>query len=70
MELNAVAIDGKLMKPDALAADADDQIVKNHKIPYMNKETAYEVWESLKQNFEGSSKDQLFKICTDFSAFG
>ncbi|KAF7274765.1 hypothetical protein GWI33_012564 [Rhynchophorus ferrugineus] len=35
----------------------------------MDKETAYEVWEALKQNFEASSKDQLFKIYTDFFAF-
>ncbi|KAF7275136.1 hypothetical protein GWI33_012149 [Rhynchophorus ferrugineus] len=89
-------IDGKLMKPSALVADADDKMVKNHKVQshlyrkansyvrsmitcavtyavyqkIMDKETAYEVWEALKQHFEASSKDQLFKICTDFFAFG
>lgn len=31
----------------------------------MNKETASEAWEALKQQFEATSKDQLFKICTD-----
>lgn len=35
----------------------------------MDKDTAYEAWEALKQNFEALSKDQLFKICTDFFAF-
>ncbi|XP_076253451.1 uncharacterized protein LOC143191897 [Rhynchophorus ferrugineus] len=89
------AIDGKLVKPDVLPADADDKMVKNHKVQsnlyrkansygkfmitssvtdtvyqkIMDKETAYEVWEALKQNFEASSKDQLFKICTDFFIF-
>jgi len=28
----------------------------------MDKETAREVWEELKRNFEASSKDQLFRI--------
>ncbi|KAF7277320.1 hypothetical protein GWI33_008717, partial [Rhynchophorus ferrugineus] len=90
------AIDGKLVKLDALAADADNKMVKNHKMKsklyrkandyvksiitglvtdtvyekIMDKETAYEVWEALKQNCEASSKDQLFKICTDFFTFG
>jgi len=31
----------------------------------MDKETAREVWEELKCNFEPSSKDQLFRICAD-----
>lgn len=35
----------------------------------MDKETAHEAWEALKLNFEASSKDQLFKICTEFFAF-
>jgi transposase InsO family protein len=35
----------------------------------MNKDTAHEAWEALKLNFEASSKDQLFKICTEFFAF-
>lgn len=35
----------------------------------MDKETAREAWEALKLNFEASSKDQLFKICTEFFAF-
>ncbi|KAF7265871.1 hypothetical protein GWI33_020940 [Rhynchophorus ferrugineus] len=88
------AIDGKLVKPSALVADADDKIVKNHKVKsdlyrransyakfmitcadavyqkIMDKEAAYEVWETLYQNFETSSKYHLFKICTDFFAFG
>ena len=38
-----------------------------HKI--MDKDSAFEAWEALKQQFEASSKDQLFKICTDFFAF-
>ena len=35
----------------------------------MDKGTAHEAWEALKLNFEASSKDQLFKICTEFFAF-
>ena len=35
----------------------------------MDKETAREVWEELKRNFEASSKDQLFRICSDFFSF-
>ena len=35
----------------------------------MDKETAREVWEELKRNFEPSSKDQLFRICADFFSF-
>ena len=35
----------------------------------MDKETAREVWEELKRNFEASSKDQLFRICADFFSF-
>ena len=35
----------------------------------MDKETASEVWEELKRNFEASSKDQLFRICADFFSF-
>lgn len=38
-----------------------------HKI--MDKDTALEAWEALKQQFEASSKDQLFRICTEFFAF-
>ena len=38
-----------------------------HKI--MDKETAHDAWEALKQQFEATSKDQLFKICTDFFTF-
>ncbi|GBM73100.1 hypothetical protein AVEN_198775-1 [Araneus ventricosus] len=33
------------------------------------KETAQEAWEALKQQFEVTSKDQLFKICTEVFAF-
>ena len=33
----------------------------------MDKETAREVWQELKRNFEASSKDQLFRICSDSS---
>jgi len=35
----------------------------------MDKETAREVWQELKRNFETSSKDQLFRICSDFCSF-
>ena len=35
----------------------------------MDKETANETWEALKQLFEATSKDQLFKVCTDFFSF-
>lgn len=35
----------------------------------MEEETAHEGWEALKRNFEASSKDRLFKICTHFFAF-
>ena len=35
----------------------------------MDKETELEAWESLKQQFEATSKDQLFKICKEFFAF-
>ncbi|GFY49314.1 integrase catalytic domain-containing protein [Trichonephila inaurata madagascariensis] len=35
----------------------------------MDKETAFEAWESLKQQFEATSKDQLFKICAESFAF-
>ena len=31
----------------------------------MDKNTAHDAWEALKQQFEATSKDQLFKICTD-----
>ncbi|GFX73995.1 uncharacterized protein TNCV_2954781 [Trichonephila clavipes] len=32
----------------------------------MDKETAFEAWESLRKQFEATSKDQLFKICRVF----
>lgn len=35
----------------------------------MDKDTAREVWEELKRNFEASSKDQLFQICSIFFSF-
>lgn len=35
----------------------------------MDKESAYEAWEALKQHFEATSKDQVFKICMDFFGF-
>lgn len=35
----------------------------------MDKETASDTWDALKQQFEASAKDQLFKICTDFFSF-
>lgn len=35
----------------------------------MDRETASDVWEALKQQFEATSKDQLFRICTEFFAF-
>ncbi|GFX79872.1 retrovirus-related Pol polyprotein from transposon TNT 1-94 [Trichonephila clavipes] len=31
----------------------------------MDKKTAFEAWESLRKQFEATSKDQLFKICHD-----
>ena len=34
-----------------------------------DKETAKEVWEELKRNFEASSNDQLFRFCADFFSF-
>jgi hypothetical protein len=34
---------------------------------YMDKETAKEVWDELKRNFEASSRDKLFKICETFA---
>ncbi|GFS33897.1 uncharacterized protein TNIN_28921 [Trichonephila inaurata madagascariensis] len=37
------------------------------KITY--REAAFEAWEALKQQYEATSKDQLFKICTEFFAF-
>ncbi|KAF7267542.1 hypothetical protein GWI33_019248 [Rhynchophorus ferrugineus] len=58
-------IDDKLVKMDASAADADVKMIQYIK-KIMDKQTAYEVWEALKQNLEASSKDQLFKICTVF----
>ncbi|GFU40104.1 retrovirus-related Pol polyprotein from transposon TNT 1-94 [Trichonephila clavipes] len=33
----------------------------------MDKETAFEAWESLRKQFEATSKDQLFKICRVFA---
>lgn len=35
----------------------------------MDKETAHDAWEALKQQFEATSEDQLFKMCTDYFAF-
>lgn len=35
----------------------------------MDQETAYDSWEALKVQFEATSKDQLFKICSDFFKF-
>lgn len=35
----------------------------------MDQTTAHGAWEALKQNFEATSKDQLFKIYTDCFAF-
>ncbi|GFW35107.1 uncharacterized protein TNCV_5066731 [Trichonephila clavipes] len=35
----------------------------------MDKQTAFEAWESLRKQFEATSKYQLFKICTEFFAF-
>lgn len=89
------SIDGKITKPEPLAADATTAQTKEHKEKselyrkansyaksmitsavtdavyqkIMDKETARDAWEALKQHFEASSKDQLFKICTDFFAF-
>jgi hypothetical protein len=35
----------------------------------MDNETARDVWDELKRNFEASSKDQLFQICSNFFSF-
>lgn len=35
----------------------------------MDKTTAKEAWEALKQHYEASSQDQVFKVCADFFAF-
>lgn len=35
----------------------------------MDKVSAHEAWEALKQEFEATSKDQLFKVCAEFFAF-
>lgn len=35
----------------------------------MDKENAHDAWLALRQHFEASSQDQLFKICTDFFTF-
>ena len=35
----------------------------------MDQDTAYEAWNTLNRQYEASSKDQLFKICTDFFMF-
>ena len=35
----------------------------------MDKDTARKVWEELRRNFEASSKDQLFQICSNFFSF-
>lgn len=32
----------------------------------MNKETAAETWEALKQQYKATAKDQLSKLCADF----
>ena len=35
----------------------------------MDKDTTVEAWKALKDQFEASSKNQLFKICIDFFSF-
>lgn len=35
----------------------------------MDQESAFDAWNALKQHFEASSRDQLFKICSDFFSF-
>lgn len=35
----------------------------------MDKESAADVWETLHQQFEATSKDQLFKMCTELFSF-
>jgi hypothetical protein len=73
------------VKPEPLQVGAEDNVVKEHKMKshFFRKansyaksmisssvtDTAHEAWEALKLNFEASSKDQLFKICTEFFAF-
>ncbi|GFT00514.1 uncharacterized protein TNCV_140751 [Trichonephila clavipes] len=41
-------IDGKLKKPESIDADAQESI--------MDKETAFEAWESLRKQFEATQK--------------
>lgn len=36
----------------------------------MDSEKAKDMWEALKSLFEATSKDQLFKKCTDLFSFG
>uniref|UniRef100_A0A1Y1LPW6 Uncharacterized protein n=1 Tax=Photinus pyralis TaxID=7054 RepID=A0A1Y1LPW6_PHOPY len=71
-------IDGNLCKPETLSDNEQDERVKaNHKkasglfrkANSYAKSMIYDAWEALKLNFEASSKDQLFKICTEFFAF-
>jgi hypothetical protein len=73
------------VKPEPLQVGAEDNVVKGHKMKshFFRKansyaksmisssvtDTAHEAWEALKMNFEASSKDQRFKICTEFFAF-
>lgn len=35
----------------------------------MDKETKHEAWDALKSNFEATSTDQLFKICSELFSF-
>lgn len=35
----------------------------------MDNESGSDMWEALKNQFEATSKDQLFKVCTEFFAF-
>lgn len=35
----------------------------------MDKETAHDTWEALKNQFEATAKDQVFRICNEFFAF-
>ncbi|GBN41959.1 hypothetical protein AVEN_21578-1 [Araneus ventricosus] len=48
-----------------IASTVTDALCQN----IMDKERVQEAWEALKQQFKATSKDQLFKICTEFFAF-
>lgn len=48
-----------------IASSVTDEVYQK----IMDKETAAEVWEALKSEYEATSEDQLFKLCNDFFVF-